>query len=140
MGNDNFIRRNIYKSTSLNEYINELVKANSLKTGIHSETVWKTTKAIADLNNLNLERFDEPVIKQILKQAQKKYPVVNLVVHGATSLDQLKRWETDGVFEELKKVFDGKESALCSFENVVKCGDLRIAMPVNNKVFMDYNK
>lgn len=134
MGNSQFIKRNIYRSASLNAYVNELVKDHSLGTGIHSETIWNTSNYVADVTALNLERFDEDVIKKILNYSKRKYPMFS-ISGAATSLDQLKRWNADGIFDELDKVFNGNDSQLCKYKYTITCGNLRLTVPTENNVF-----
>lgn len=134
MGNSQFIKRNIFKSAALNAYINELVKCQSLATAVHSETIWNTCTYIADITNLNLERFDEDVIKGILSEARVKYPMFSLT-KAPTSLDQLRRWQTDGIYDELDKVFNGNESDMCTFDYTIKCGNLALSIPTDSNVF-----
>lgn len=134
MGNSHFIKRNIFRSTALNAYVNELVKCHALATGIHSETVWNTSNYVADITALNLERFEENVIKQILSASREKYPLYS-ISNAATSLDQLKRWNTDGMYDELDKVFNGNDSQLCTYEYTIKCGNLSLSVPTENNVF-----
>lgn len=134
MGNSQFIKRNIYRSAALNAYLNELVKTHAIATGNQFETVWNTSNYASDITALNLERFDEEVIKNILTNSRVKYPLFSL--SGApTSLDQLKRWNTDGQYDELEKVFTGNESQVCSFQYTINCGNLEVTVPTENNVF-----
>lgn len=102
MGNSNkilFRDRTIYKSKSLNDFINNYIYILSRDCGTSPESLWD----MDDINELKVyDVLDEDIIEQIIRLAEK-YPVYSLYGQ-CTSLKVLKKWKNDGTYDQLIKL------------------------------------
>lgn len=115
MGNFPSEYRTVYKSVSLNNYINDYIDEHSKSVGQPPNIIWNANKNnIEDLRKYEI--LNEDIIKQIIKNV-RNYPLFN--IYGMSSMEKLKQWLYDGTFDEIIKLIT-KTKSRCYVKIIIK--------------------